>query len=79
VIKPKGGTENVSPLQNQAARLLAGMHDVEAFVRTIAFPGNRYVTERSLKLELIEQIEHTKGGREAALQFLWGRGRLTES
>lgn len=59
---------------DQPRQLLAGMHDAEAFVRTIAFPADRrkddpYATERSTTLELIEQIERTKGGREAALQF----------
>jgi hypothetical protein len=59
---------------DQPRRLLAGMHDVEAFVRTIVFPAHRgkddpYATERSTTLELIEQTERTKGGREAAFQF----------
>ena len=61
---------------DQPRRLLAGMHDVEAFVKTIAFPAEQYAIERSTTLDLIEQTERTKGGREAALQVLGGRGRL---
>ena len=58
---------------DQPRRLLAGMHDIEAFVKTIVFPerfGNDlYATERSTTLELIEQTERTKGDREAAFSF----------
>ena len=43
-------------------RVLAGAHDVEAFVREIN------ELERRITLELIERIEKQKGGRKAALR-----------
>ena len=43
-------------------RVLAGVHDVEAFVRDI---NER---ERRITLELVEQIEKQKGGRKVALR-----------
>lgn len=60
-------------LEGEPRRLLRGLHDVEAFVRDIAWPDKRgeddlYYVERGVTLDLIGRIE--KGGREAALQFL---------
>src|SRR5262245_16773088 len=51
--------------EKHPVRLLAGVHDVEAFVRDIACGG----IERKLTLQLIEQIEKQKGGRKAALRI----------
>jgi hypothetical protein len=51
-------------------RLLCGIHDVEAFVRHIAWPDKRgeddlFYIERRITRDLIAKVE--KGGREAAL------------
>ncbi|HEX7253696.1 MAG TPA: hypothetical protein VF376_12500 [Thermoanaerobaculia bacterium] len=59
-------------VEGDPRRLLLGIHDVEAFVRDVAWPDKRgeddlYYIERGVTLDLIERIE--KGGREAALQF----------
>ena len=48
-------------------RVLAGIHDVEAFVRDIN------ELERTITLELIEQIEKQKGGRKVALRVYGSR------
>ncbi len=50
--------------EDQQWRVLAGVHDVEAFVRDINW------LERKITLELIEQIEKQKGGRKVALRVL---------
>jgi len=49
-------------------RLLAGVHDVEAFVQAIA--DCAFTLERRITLQLIEQIEKQKGGRKAAFLLL---------
>ena len=59
-------------LEGEPRRLLRGIHDVDAFVRDVAWPDERgeddlYYVERGVTLDLIERIE--KGGREAALSF----------
>jgi hypothetical protein len=59
-------------LAGEARRLLAGVHEVEEFVRAIARymrhdAPDPFAVERAITLELIEQIERQKGGRKAAL------------
>lgn len=55
-------------------RLLAGVHDVEAFVQAIT--DCAFALERRLTLELIEQIERQKGGRKAAFLLLLPQQRV---
>jgi|GEM_PF-2270417 len=57
-------------MEGEPRRLLRGIHDVEAFVRAIAWPDKRgeddlFYVERRLTRDLIARVE--KGGREAAL------------
>jgi hypothetical protein len=58
-------------VEGEPRRLLRGLHDVEAFVREVAWPDKRgadpYYIERGVALDMNERVE--KGGREAALQF----------
>ena len=57
-------------VESDPRRLLRGIHDVEAFVRAIAWPDKRgeddlFSIERRVTRDLIARVE--KGGREAAL------------
>lgn len=54
---------------DEERRLLAGIHDIDAFVRDIA--TEPYAPERAATKKLIE--EHEKGGRKAALRILGWR------
>ncbi|HJT17890.1 MAG TPA: hypothetical protein VJ853_10895 [Thermoanaerobaculia bacterium] len=57
--KPEDGTR----------RLLAGVHDIENFVNAISRAPDTLAIEKAVTLQLIEQIEKTKGGRKAALRL----------
>ena len=55
---------------DEPRRLLAGVHDIETFVRDIAETG----VERAVTMELIAQVEKQKGGRKVALRVSAAEG-----
>lgn len=62
-----------TPEEEPPHRLLAGLHDVEAFVR------ESWSLEREVTRELIEEIEKTKGGRKGRPSGFTGSATLSRS